>query len=43
MDGYKNKFDIAEGLEKAPLQTIKAIRKDPTYKKDKILMRLIKI
>lgn len=43
MDGYKNKFDIAEGLEKAPLQTIKAIRKDPTYKKDKILMRLIKM
>ena len=42
MQGYENNFDIALGLKETPLKTLKDIRHDEMFKKNRTLMDLVK-
>lgn len=42
MQGYANDFDIALGLKETPLKTLKDMRHDEKFKKNRTLMDLVK-
>lgn len=43
MQGYRNGFEIAEGLMATPEQTLRAIRSDEAYRSDRRVMELVRL
>ena len=43
MEGYRNGFEIAEGLISTPNKTLKDIRNDEVFRKDRRIMRLVQM